>query len=125
MIFSNTGNYIDEAVFNNQGLSDKNKDDESDAERKPNHAIKNQNLNLIDLKLKDARFEILDFKGEPYFPPEPPAVREVNELNKMELLQFSQSNQYFLFCNRMTEQLLVYELCQVKPVEQNSFFDLK
>ena len=42
----------------------------------------------------------------------------------MELLQFSQNNQFFLFCNRMTEQLLVYEICKVEHIEQNSFFDL-
>ncbi len=52
MIFSSTGNYIDEVMFNNEGLQDKEEtvDSESESPKKATHAIKNQNLNLIDPK---------------------------------------------------------------------------
>ena len=41
MIFNSSGNYIDECMFNNSGLKEKHEADESDTEKKPNHAIKN------------------------------------------------------------------------------------
>lgn len=89
MIFSSTGNYIDEVMFNNEGLQDKEEtvDSESESPKKAAHAIKNQNLNLIDPKQKAKKFEVLNFKGEPYQMPETQAYdTEVSELNKMDLL---------------------------------------
>jgi len=57
---------------------------------------------------------ILDFLSNPYHikakdPPVP-----LSENNKMELLQMSYNNRYYLFLNRMTCQLLVYELVEKK-----------
>ena len=70
MIFSNTGNYIDEVQFNNEGLKDKKGEEDSDSDvPKPNHAIKVINLNLIDPKTKPKKFEVLDFHGGQYILP--------------------------------------------------------
>jgi hypothetical protein len=63
MIFSNTGNFINEVEFNNEGLKDKEEEYEDSDNDKPkqNHAIKNINLNLIDPKTKSKKFEVMDF----------------------------------------------------------------
>lgn len=52
--------------------------------------------------------------------PTPP----VSELNKMTLLQFSYNNRYFLFHNRASEKLVVYELTNTTTANDPSFFGL-
>ena len=57
---------------------------------------------------------ILDFLGNPFDIKQKEPAPPLSDNNKMELLQMSYNNRYYLFLNRMTCQLLVYELVEKK-----------
>ena len=71
------------------------------------------------LKHRRRHDPVLDFYGNPYTfraPDPPPAV---SEANRMELLNMSRNNRWFLFFNRASLILSVYELC-AKPRDENA-----
>jgi len=85
------------------------------------HGPGKEATNILLLERRRAKNPILDFSGNRYqfeTPSPPPAL---SDSNKMELLNFSQNNMFYLFLNRMSEQLCVYELCEVMMARDESF----
>ena len=65
---------------------------------------------------------ILDFLGNEYEfkPPLPPVPLSYN--NRMELLNMSYNNKFFLFYNRITETLCVYEIQETMVFDHTQMF---
>ena len=59
---------------------------------------------------------ILDFHGDPYKFKLKQEVEEISHINKFDLLQVSNDNRFFLFMNRISEKLFVYELCELEMI---------
>ena len=118
MIFTGDGAFIDEANFDDDILSQVNKDKNQPAmtyEIFKENLIQTRAPNIDSAKVKLLRRRIknpiLDFLGKPFdFRPTVPPV-PLSENNKMELIQFSYNNKFFLFLNRLNHKLLIYELC--------------
>jgi hypothetical protein len=66
--------------------------------------------NIEKLKIRRGKDPILDYYGNPYQFKKPDPPPPLSEMNKMELLNMSTNNRWFLFVNRMSLQLIVYEL---------------
>ena len=62
------------------------------------------------LRVRRRADPILDFYGHPYEFQTPDPPPPLSDMNKMELLNMSRNNRWFLFFNRKTLGLLVYEL---------------
>lgn len=62
------------------------------------------------LQARRIKDPILDFLGNPYQFQSPDDPVPLSNNNKMEMMNMSQNNRWFLFYNRMMEQLFMYEL---------------
>lgn len=135
MIFTSDGAFIDEVEFN-EDLLNKNEISDKDKPKMNYKTFKEQKAhllkikddsNIVKLERRKGKNQILDFSGHKYVfkPSEPPVPLSQN--NKMELLNMSYNNKYFLFYNRMSETLCLYEMCEISVAmnEQESFFDFK
>jgi hypothetical protein len=133
MVFARDGAFIDEVEFNDF------EDGEYDAQMESNTSTGmnlkkfreqqqqmkqfEHDMSPIDLlRVRRRADPILDFNGHPYefqIPDPPPPL---GDMNKMELLNMSRNNRWFLFFNRKTLGLLVFELKEMPKGELDDSF---
>lgn len=116
MVFTADGAFIDEVKFDDAQINKRNATmgEIASGYRKYRDNLPQPKETPDFASRRKGKEPILDFFGNPYQvkPKEPPVP--LSENNKMELLQMSYNNRYCLFLNRMTCQLLVYELVERK-----------
>lgn len=133
MMFNRDGLFIDEVEFCHQEPEDLTADYPSSlmtlkkfrAHREQVQQYEYVMTNIEKLKLRRRNDPICDFYGNSYdfkdADPPPP----LSDANKMELLNMSNNNKWFLFFNRMTLDLSVFELREkTEFCENHSFNDL-
>lgn len=121
MVFAGDGAFIDEVEFND--YENKEYDENVESSTAPGMNLKKfreeqqqrkqfeHDMSPVDLlRVRRRSDPVLDYYGRPYefqIPGPPPPL---SDMNKMELLNMSRNNRWFLFFNRKTLGLLVYEL---------------
>ena len=110
-IFSCDGNFIDEVEFNDNKVEE----DEENSISKYSDDLYTPNTlpEFTKINKNPKNRELIDFTGQPYefkttFDP------PVSVFNRMELIQFSGNNTFFLFYDRISIKMIVYELCMIK-----------
>jgi hypothetical protein len=87
----------------------------------------NSQSNVLRLERRRGKNPVLDFSGHKYEFKIDGAPVPLGQNNKMELLNMSYNNKWFLFYNRMSETLCLYEMCEISVLinADESFFDFK
>jgi hypothetical protein len=113
MVFTSNGAFLDEAQFDDSLLEeDENSELENGDPGLNMFSARHQEIEKTGLdKLKERRKNdpILNFEGNEYVYAKPPSQPPLSESNKRDILNMSYNNRWWLFYNRMLEQMLIYE----------------
>ena len=115
MVFNCNGAFIDEAQFDDAILDNLSQDDDDDQLTQIFSARHYDEEKNGRQKLRERRKQdpINDFDGNEYqFAPEPKPV-PLSDSNKLEIMNMSYNNKWWLFYNRIKEQLYLYKCVEV------------